>query len=272
MKALHRLTSLVLWGLVIMLAGMVAGTGASSGQDLNHADLVIVFPDGRVETRCVLFEKEEISGAELLRRSGLSTVFSKSGGFGEGVCRIDDTGCSDPGSCYCQCSGGDCAYWAYFALAESQWRFQNIGPSQRVIRDGDTDAWVWGAGGGPPPSAELTAACRDDAVTTLATPRMIPSAAPLTTAAQPTVPPTRASLDDRPVVTRVELTATEPAQVVGKMEDGTEDAESKDVVQSAQAAGDDSGGASVGLIAFGVVAAALVAVAVGLVLRRRAIG
>ncbi len=272
MNALHRLTSLVLWGLVITLAGIVVGTGASLGQDLNHADIVIAFPDGRVETRCVLFEEEEISGAELLRRSGLSVVFSSSGGFGEGVCRIDDTGCSDPGSCYCQCSGGDCAYWAYFGLAEDEWRFQNVGASQRMIRDGDTDAWVWGAGGGPPPVAELTAACRDDEVTTLAPPTIIPSAAPLTTAAQPTVSPTRAPLDDR--LTRVDPTATEPAQVAGKAEDGTEDAEAEEAVELevAQAAEDDGGGAPVGLIAFGAVAAALVVIAAGLAIRRRAIG
>ncbi|MCH8949989.1 MAG: hypothetical protein IIB87_06390 [Chloroflexi bacterium] len=263
MEPLHRLTSLVLWGLVIALAGIVAGTGASSGQDLNHADLVIVFPDGRVETRCVLFEEEEISGAELLRRSGLSVVFSSSGGFGEGVCRIDDTGCSDPGSCYCQCSGGDCAYWAYFGLADGQWRFQNVGPSQRMIRDGDTDAWVWGAGGGPPPVAELTAACRDDAVTTLAPPTIVPSAATPTTAARPTVSPTRAPLDDR--LTRVDPTATEPAQVVGE----PDDAEPTDVVESAQAMEDDGSGAPVGLIAFGAVAAALVVIAAGLAIRRR---
>ena len=270
MSALHRYASLALWGLVIVLAGIVVGTGASSGQDLNHADLVIAFPDGRVETRCVQFEEEEISGAELLRRSGLSIVFSSSGGFGEGVCRIDDTGCSDPGSCFCQCSGGDCAYWVYFGLTEDEWRFQNIGPSQRMIGDGDTDAWVWGAGGGPPPVAELTAACRDGAVTALATPTMIPDAAMPTTAAQPTVPPTRAPLDDRPVVTRVDPTATEPSQVVGE----PVDAEFEDAVETeaAQAVEDDGGGAPVRLIAFGAVAAALVVVAAGLAIRRRAIG
>ena len=270
MNALHRLTSLVLWGLVITLAGIVAGTGASSGQDLNHADIVIAFPDGRVETRCVLFEEEEISGAELLRRSGLSIVFSSTAGFGEGVCRIDDTGCSDPGSCFCQCSGGDCAYWAYFGLAEDEWRFQNVGPSQRMIRDGDTDAWVWGAGGGPPPLVELTAGCRDDAVTTLAPPTIVPSAATPTAAAQPTVSPTRAPLDDRPLVSGLEPTATEPAQVVGE----TEDAEAEEAVEleAAQAAEDNGGGAPVGLIAFGAVAAGLVVIAAGLAIRRREVG
>ncbi len=261
MEPLHRLTSLVLWGLVIALAGIVAGTGASSGQDLNHADLVIAFPDGRVETRCVLFEEEEISGAELLRRSGLSIVFSSAAGFGEGVCRIDDTGCSDPGSCYCQCSGGDCAYWAYFALSEDEWRFQNVGPSQRMIRDGDSDAWVWGAGGGPPPLAELTAACRDEAA---ATPTKIPSAATLTTAAQPTVAVIGAPVDDEPGLTGVEPTATEPAQVAAK----TEDVEAVEL-EAAQAGEDGGGGAPVGLIAFGAVAATLVVIAAGLAIRRR---
>ena len=258
MNALHRLTSLVLWGLVIALAGIVAGTGASSGQDLNHADVVIAFPDGRVEKRCVLFEEEEISGVELLRRSGFSTVFSNSGGFGEGVCRIDDTGCSDPGSCFCQCGGGDCAYWAYFGLAEDEWRFQNIGPSQRMIRDGDTDAWVWGAGGGPPPVAEVTAACEDREATTVPVANNPPA---------PTAPPYATELpvvEGEPIAARADATATEPVQVIG----ASTDAEAEEAVELE----DDGDGAPVRLIAFGAVAAALVVVAAGLAIRRRAIG
>lgn len=262
MNALHRLTSLVVWGLVITLAGIVAGTGASSAQDLNHAALVIVFPDGRVETRRVLFEEEEISGAELLRRSGLSIVFSSTAGFGESVCRIGDTGCSDPGICFCQCSGGDCAYWAYFGLSDDEWRFQNVGPSQRMIRDGDTDAWVWGAGGGPTPAAGLAAPCDDPEVTAVpvATNQPAPTGQPFATGL-PVV-------EDKPIATRAAAVATEPAQVEGKTEDGTEDAEAG----AAQATEDDGGGAPVGLIAFGAVAAALVVIAGGLAIRRRAIG
>ncbi len=120
--------------------------------------------------------------------------------------------------------------------------------------------------------AELTSACRDDAVTTLATPTIIPSAATPTTAAQPTVSPTRAPLNDR--LTSVDPTATEPAQVVGETENGTEDAEAESAVEleAAQATEDDGGGAPVGLIAFGAVAAALVVIAAGLAIRRRAIG
>ena len=263
MNAVRRLTSLVLWGLVITLAGMVAGTGTSSGQDLNHADLVIAFPDGRVETHCVLFEEEEISGTELLRRSGLSIVFSSAAGFGEGVCRIDDTGCSDPGSCYCQCRGGDCAYWAYFGLAEDEWRFQNVGPSQRMIRDGDTDAWVWGAGGGPPRVAALTAACDEREVTAVPMANNQPAL---------TTPPFTTELpvvEDEPIATRAGAIATEPAQVAGKTEDGREDGEAEEAVQ---AAGDGGGGAPVGLIAFGAVAAALVVIGAGLAIRRREVG
>ena len=83
MNAMSRLArtavSLTLWGLVVLLIGAIVGVGATSGQEPNHASLVVVYPDGRVETLCVEFDEETISGAELLRRSGLSVVFAGSG-------------------------------------------------------------------------------------------------------------------------------------------------------------------------------------------------
>lgn len=139
-----------LWALVVALAGAFVGVGDTAGQGLNHATLVIEFPDGRSETYCVGFTEDSISGTDLLDRSGLSVVFSGFGGLGAGVCRIDDVGCSDPGNCYCQCTGADCEFWTYYGIDDGEWRYQPIGPSTRILRDGDTDAWVWGSGRAPP--------------------------------------------------------------------------------------------------------------------------
>ena len=254
--------SLALWGLLVLLVGAIIGVGATSGQEPNHASLVVVYPDGRVETMCVEFDEETISGAELLRRSGLSVVFSGSGGFGEGVCRIDDTGCSDPGNCFCQCSGGDCAYWSYFALNDDrEWQFQQVGASQRTLRDGDVDAWVWGSGGAPPAGAEFSGQCADeeqdvvepnptDAGQTAAQgddPEPIPD--------EPAVVKTSASTVSRPLVEAdVDVDGTEPPE-----------ADAIDVAA-------DGGGPPVGLIAFGAVALALVGLIGALALRRRLSG
>lgn len=56
-------------------------------------------------------------------------------------------GCSYPRqTCFCQCAGASCIYWSYWYLtAEGLWKYSNLGGSNRTVRDGDVDAWVWGA-------------------------------------------------------------------------------------------------------------------------------
>ncbi len=76
----------------------------ATAQDLppHRAGLVVVHGDGRVLTRCVAFAEETISGADLLRRSGLVVVLSPYGGLGYGVCAIDGEGCANGEDCFCQ--------------------------------------------------------------------------------------------------------------------------------------------------------------------------
>ncbi len=284
MGAAHRLTSLALWGCVVLLVGLIASAGATAGQTLSQAHLTVVFPDGAVETRCVTFEEEQISGAELLRRAGLTVVFSSGGGFGAGVCRIGEVGCSDPGSCYCQCEGGDCAYWAYFGLNEDgAWRYQNVGPSQRQIRDGDSDAWVWGAGAGPP--ADLAAASCDgedpptpvepaaaETASFPATDVPAPQAAPTNVEPGGTEPEDVATARP-PVVSTAAFATPAGTQQVAAEADAQVATDTADVDAAvAESEDEDNAGAPVGLIAFGIVAAALVAGSAGVVVWRRAGG
>jgi hypothetical protein len=127
---------------------------AQQQQAAHHAGLVIVFPNARIESRCIAFSGDTITGAELLRESGLPIVFANFGGaLGAGVCRIDDVGCRDPGNCFCQCQGADCAFWSYFKLDGTVWRYENLGPANHRLHDGDTDAWVWGSGHAGPGDA-----------------------------------------------------------------------------------------------------------------------
>ncbi len=276
--------SLALWGLVVLLIGAIVGVGATSGQEPNHASLVVVYPDGRVETLCVQFDEETISGVELLRRSGLSVVFAGSGGFGEGVCRIGETGCSDPGNCFCQCSGGDCAYWSYFALNnDGELRYQNTGASQRTLRDGDVDVWVWGSGRAPPAgveSAERCASEEPEIVEEGLEPDLPPAAiaSPQPTAqAEPApvqVDDPESVADDSVVVESAAPTVSGPPTVAEPLVEAEVDADGTGPVPGAGATDvrDDSSGPPVGLIAFSVVALALVGVVGALALRRRLSG
>jgi hypothetical protein len=254
----------------------VCAEDAVGGQALHHAGVVIVFPDG-TDTYCVSFEEDELSGAELLQRTGRQLVLSGFGGLGSGVCRIDDVGCSDPGDCFCQCRGADCHYWTYFRL-DSAWRTQNIGASQRRVHDGDVDGWVWGNGHTPPGAASIGALCSAvrPAPLPTATPALGNRAAATPTlsdsgagpnsgggAQQPTIfatqvgpAPTHATIAANPATTpepRVVRQSSRPTSEVG----------------NAQRDASGGGGVPAGLVAFGAVAGGLVVIAGGVVVRRR---
>ena len=294
--------ALLLWGLVIVLAGSLVGAGDTAGQGLNHADLIIEFPDGHTERLCVEFAEDEISGDELLRRSGLSVVFSGFGGLGSGVCRIGDVGCSDPGDCFCQCRGGDCEYWAYYGLDEGEWRFQPVGPSARTLRDGDVDAWVWGSGSTPPGAIAEGQPCPE----AVATQRPPPSATarpgePETTPVRPaaaTEPPSRntpagSARDGEPLRAGEPPGVVRPAVVNGEADSPARtptttapervsrldsDVAAEDVLATPDAApanaGEEQSDRSVpaGLIAFGALAAVLAATGGAVFMRRRTRG
>ncbi len=279
--------SLALWGLVVLFVGAIVGVGATSGQEPNHASLVVVYPDGRVETMCVEFNEETISGADLLRRSGLSVVFSGAGGFGEGVCRINDTGCSDPGNCFCQCSGGDCAYWSYFALNDDrEWQFQQIGASQRTLRDGDVDAWIWGSGRAPPAGVELAEQCADEEqeiVEPEPEPKAESDLSPRITSPQPTAQAEQApaQADDPEPVAGESVVVEAPAPTLAgaptvaeplvEVDVDADDTEPPLEPEAIDVPGDSSG-PPVGLIAFGAVAVTLAGLIGALALRRRLSG
>jgi hypothetical protein len=172
--------------------GAQAGPGARVG-------LVIQFGDGRIETRCVAFEGDEIGGADLLAQSDLEAVVDASSGMGLTICQIAGEGCAYPAEhCFCQCmGGGECAYWNYFYLdpGESEWTYSALGAAMRKVRSGSVDAWVWGDGH-TPPAAEVTfeEICVPAALpTTLPTeePTAMPTASP--TPATPSLSPTQSS-------------------------------------------------------------------------------
>jgi hypothetical protein len=144
--------------LTVVWLAMAILPSSATADEANRAGLVILFGDGRVESRCVAFEQEEITGAELLAQSGLDMIIDASRGMGITVCSIEDVGCVYPAEpCFCQCmGGGECAYWNYFYRdpGETEWIYSALGAVLRKVRSGSVEAWVWGDGQTPPP-AEL---------------------------------------------------------------------------------------------------------------------
>ena len=141
----------VLSGLAALAANLLALTGherALAQTPPNRAGLVIQYADGSTDARCVEFEEAEITGYDLMRRSGLSVVIAP-GSFGATVCKIDQQGCNYPAqSCFCECEdlNATCVYWISFVQVEGAWKYSSLGASNAKVKNGDVQGWVWSAG------------------------------------------------------------------------------------------------------------------------------
>lgn len=114
-------------------------------QTPQQAALVVQSGDGRVETACISFTEAEISGLDLLLRSGLDVV-TEVQGMGALVCRIGETGCAAD-DCLCQCKGGgNCTYWSYWNQTDGEWRYAQTGAGRFPVTHGMVQGWSWGPG------------------------------------------------------------------------------------------------------------------------------
>ena len=145
-----------------LIAALVAPIRAQQ-PDLHRVGLVVVHGDGSVVSACVAFSEESISGAELLRRSGLGITLDAYGGLGYGVCAIGGEGCPAGQDCFCQCQGTPCAYWVYsHRRPDGSWAISGVGASGWQMHDGDVDGWVWGDGSTAPPFVTFEQVCPPD--------------------------------------------------------------------------------------------------------------
>ncbi|RLC89584.1 MAG: hypothetical protein DRI37_03550 [Chloroflexi bacterium] len=166
----------------LLLLSLFLNQGITLAQEAgpNHAGLVIVGEDGNVSTHCIAFEEEQLSGLELLQRSGLNPEF-KSGGLGAALCALEGKGCPAE-DCFCECKGAPCNYWGYFHLQTGgTWNYSGVGAGGWTLQSGDVDAWVWGDGKTAPPPLTFADICPADgspSPTVETTPVLTPAAQP----------------------------------------------------------------------------------------------
>ena len=221
----------VLW--ILAMAILVVGIAPTllTAQEPNQVGLAVQFGDGRVETRCISFQGDEIGGDALLAQSGLEVLVDPSSGMGVTVCRIEGEGCDHPAEhCFCQCMGGaDCAYWNYFYRepGADRWTYSALGAALRKAKPGAVEAWVWGNGRNPP-AEDLTfdAVCAQatatatrqpagggDTPTPISAPPASATPAPAASMIQPTA---GADASDTPTATpqpAATTAVTEPAEI-----------------------------------------------------------
>lgn len=152
--------------LLVALTGLAGSLTVSiaHAQEQSKAAIVIRLSESQVETRCVAFNEETISGVELLRRSGLAFA-TENQGMGSLVCSIEEQGCP-ANDCFCECSGGgNCTYWSYWHLRDDGWQYAQVGGSGYQIRNKDVDGWSWGPGSVteaiPPPDVQFDEICSE---------------------------------------------------------------------------------------------------------------
>lgn len=150
----RQLSVLYCLAAVAALVGLVFTARPARADKPNRAGLVVQVKDGQVITRCVEFDEDKITGAELLARSDLDSGIDASHGLGITVCQIEGQGCAYPVEpCFCQCMGGEsCAYWNYYYRepGESTWTYAALGALLHHASPGSLEAWVWGDGRTPP--------------------------------------------------------------------------------------------------------------------------
>ncbi len=135
------------WALLLTLPLLVAGLSQrapAQAQSPNRAALVVHF-GGTTVSRCVSFDEPEISGYDVLTRSGLGITASFDA-TGAAICAIEATGC--PVESCLLCAAPD--YWAYWRWDGGQWVYSQLGANATTVRHGAIEGWSWGRGSPPP--------------------------------------------------------------------------------------------------------------------------
>ncbi len=136
------------WSLVafLVLMGLPSLWARGHAQEPNQAGLVIQFGNGTVATYCVEFAEPEISGYDLLIRSGLPVQASISAGSGVFICGIGEVGCPES-DCMCEYPPN---YWSYWHYRGGEWAYSQMGISGSIVGPADLEGWAWGDGDPPP--------------------------------------------------------------------------------------------------------------------------
>ncbi len=271
--------------LVVMCALFAGALQATRALADGEAGLVVQTGD-QVETYCVGFTGDSISGSELLQKVGIP-VTEWSGM----VCAVGTAeGCFQPGSfetCACQSYPPESMYWSFFVQRYGKsWQYSSFGfrDPRANLKDGDMQAWRWGKGSPnsapAPPAITFERVCGhapqggQQAPTPTPPPAVVETIAPPTaraaispTVSAPLASPSAggaASATAEQVTAAPSLTAENTA-LITITDHGTATA----VPQAPAAGSKPDGGSSSGLIAFAFVAVVLAGGIAGALLWRR---
>ena len=129
---------------VALLAGILSTRPAHAA--IHHAALIIQHSSGSLITRCVAFAEEQITGLQLVQRSGVEYEAQGFGSMGNAMCQLDREPSTVPPGCF-----GSGPYWQYFHRQGAGWQASAVGVSSSVLHDGDMDGWRYAVGANQAP-------------------------------------------------------------------------------------------------------------------------
>ncbi len=180
---------------ILVLLAAVFGVVLAQADGPNKVALVVTHGDGQTVTKCVEFSEDQLTGLQVLEKSGLAMDYEVQG-MGATICKLDGEGCSYPGGpCFCQCQGSSCVYWSYWQMTNGAWQYSNYGASNTHISNGGVEGWIWGEGttssASPPPVYTFEQICGAPTNTATNTNTPAPAANSTSPAATPTRTPVR---------------------------------------------------------------------------------
>ncbi|MBN1484121.1 MAG: hypothetical protein JXA37_05315 [Chloroflexia bacterium] len=208
---MYRQKFLVLALVLLLLGSASLGSPVSMARTPNRAGLVVRFGDGSYTTRCVSFDEAQISGLDVVLRSGLDVEYTVDPGMGCFMCRIAHEGCP-AANCDCDYPPN---YWSYWHLQNGQWVYGQAGMSSYMVQDGAVEGWSWGDGSLPPPVIPFAEICPAPITSTpLPSPTPLPTHTPPPTALPTDTPvPTPAPTDtDAPTETPAPTATVGPTE------------------------------------------------------------
>lgn len=129
----------------LILAAAIASAAGLSAHSVHaavhQAGLVIEHSSGRLIMQCVNFMQDQLSGFQLIQRSGVSYQAQSYGSMGEAICQLDGEPSPVPGNCL-----GTGPYWQYLHRVGTSWVQSQIGASGWMLHDGDMDGWRYTGG------------------------------------------------------------------------------------------------------------------------------
>jgi hypothetical protein len=252
--------------LVLAVALFAIVFSATAARADGEAGLVVQDGD-QVKTYCIPFTGDGITGQDLLKQAGLKV--EAFGGSTLAVCAIGQTGCQDASSftsCFCQCQGGDCTYWAFFTRQYGKgWVYSSLAFNLLKAKDGDLHGWKWGKGGpnsAPVPQDITFEQVCGHAPRGGAAPTLVQTPTSLATTAPATLNPTIASSVTAAVATTVAAETVAVPTVLVTITGQTQATPTSPPFAPEAGQDRDSGGGNGNYLAFAAVAAMLV-VAVG---------